>query len=113
MIPIGENVNAHIAQVILQLIDTSNPSKRRKNPFKFGIVPQNKKESKKQKPTVNSREQELSKTLQTIPGLGDKKAKVLLENFGSISAISDQSAENLSKFVGVSTGMCVFRFFNT
>ena len=32
-IPVSENIDSQMTQVILQLIDTSNPSKRRKNCF--------------------------------------------------------------------------------
>ena len=112
-IPIGENVNLHITQVLIQLIDTSNPTKRRKNPFKFGIVPQTKKCNKKQNTIVNSTEQSLSRTLQTIPGTGEKKSQLLLQKFGSISEISLQSAETLAKVVGVSTATSVYSFFNS
>ena len=113
-IPITENLNHQITQVILQLIDVSNPSKRRKNPFKFGVTPQNKTESKKKSTlTITSTEQQTIKTLCTIPNLGEKKAKQLLHKFGSIYEISNQSAETMSKVVGVSTATSVYDFLNS
>lgn len=113
-IPITENLNHQITQVILQLIDISNPSKRRKNPFKFGVTPQNKTESKKKSTlTITSTEQQTIKTLCTIPNLGEKKAKQLLQKFGSIYEISNQSAETMSKVVGVTTATSVYDFLNS
>ena len=113
-IPISENLNHQITQAICQLIDVSNPSKRRKNPFKFGVTPQCKTESKKKSTlTITSTEQQTIKTLCTIPNLGDKKAKQLLHKFGSIYEISNQSAETLSKVVGVSTATSVYNFLNS
>ena len=112
-IPIGENVNRHISQVILQLINVSNPTKRRKNPFKFGNVPQNKKDHKKTNAIVDSIDQQICKTLQTIPGMGEKKARLLIQKFGSIYDISNQSAETLAKVVGVPTATSIYNFFRS
>ena len=113
-IPITENINHQITQVILQIIDVSNPSKRRKNPFKFGVTPQNKTESKKKSTlTITNTEQQTIKTLCTIPNLGEKKAKQLLLRFGSIYEISNQSAETMAKVVGVSTATSVYNFLNS
>ena len=109
-----ENINHQITQVILQIIDVSNPSKRRKNPFKFGVPPQNKTESKKKSTlTITNTEQQTIKTLCTIPNLGEKKAKQLLQRFGSIYEISNQSAETMAKVVGVSTATSVYNFLNS
>ena len=112
-IPIPENINRHIPQVILQLIDVSNPTKRRKNPFKFGVVPKNKKDVKKPGIIVESTEMHVCKTLQTIPGISEKKAKLLIEKFGSIYDISDQSVETIAKVVGVSTATSIYNFFRS
>ena len=112
-IPIPENVNRHISQVLLQLIDISNPCKRRKNPFKFGVVVKNKKENKRQNLIITNTEQQISNTLQTIPGMGEKKAKLLLQKFGSIYEISNQQADTLAKVVGVSVAKSIYNFFNS
>ena len=112
-IPIPENVNRHISQVLLQLIDISNPCKRRKNPFKFGVVVKNKKENKRQNLIITNTEQQISNTLQTIPGMGEKKAKLLLQKFGSIYEISNQQADTLAKVVGVSVATSIYNFFNS
>ena len=107
-------MNNHITQVILQIIDVSNPSKRRKNPFKFGVTPQNKIGNKKKNAIlITNTEQQTVKTLCTIPHLGEKKAKILLQKFGSIYEISNQSAETMSKVVGVSTASSVYNFLNS
>ena len=110
LVPIGENIDRHLPQVILSLIDVSNPTRRRKNPFKFG-APVIKKGRNKDKVLVNSTEQQILKTLQSIPGLGEKKAKTLLQKFGSIYNIADQNAKALAKVVGVSTATSVCEFF--
>ena len=113
-IPVSENIDSQITQVILQLIDTSNPSKRRKNPFKFGVIPQNIERRKKCSGIIPcTKEQEVSKTLQTIPGLGEKKTRQLLQKFGSIYEISNQSPESLAKVVGVSTATSIYNFLNS
>ena len=110
LVPIGENIDRHLPQVILSLIDVSNPTRRRKNPFKFG-VPVKINGRNKPKILVDSTEQQILKTLQSIPGLGEKKAKTLLQKFGSIYNIADQNAEVLAKVVGVSTATSVCEFF--
>ena len=111
-IPIGENINRHISQVILQLINVSNPSKRRKNPFKFGTLPQNKKDHKKAN-IVETADQQICKTIQTIPGMGEKKARLLIQKFGSLYDISNQPAETLAKVVGVATANSTYNFFRS
>ena len=95
------------------MIDVSNPSKRRKNPFKFGMLPQNKKGHNKPSIIVDSIDQQICKTLQTIPGMGEKKARLLVQQFGSIYDISNQSAETLAKVVGVSTATSTYNFFRS
>ena len=102
--------------MIHQLIDISNPSKRRKNPFKFGVTPQNKIENKKKTSpyfSITNTEQQTIKTLCTIPNLGEKKAKLLLQKYGSIYEISNQPAETMAKVVGVSTATSVYNFLNS
>jgi excinuclease UvrABC nuclease subunit len=53
-------------------------------------------------------------TLQTIPGLGEKKSRKLLEtaSLSSLVAISNASVADLSKVVDVSAARAVHDFFN-
>ena len=52
--------------------------------------------------------------LQTIPGLGEKKARKLIENpnLTTLSDIAKASVEELSKAVDASTARAVYGFFN-
>ena len=111
LIPISEDLHLHLPQVVISLFETSNPTKRRKNPFKFG-VPISKKDSKKvNSNNYGSADKQILRTLQAIPGVGEKKGKLLLDNFGSIYQIADQSGEDLAKVIGVSSASAVHNFF--
>jgi excinuclease UvrABC nuclease subunit len=53
-------------------------------------------------------------TLQTIPGLGEKKARKLMENpdLNNLSDIAKASIVDLTKAVDTSTAKAVYGFFN-
>ena len=50
------------------------------------------------------------RTLLTIPGLGESKARTLLRNFGSIEAIAKASESDLSLAIGSSGARAVAGF---
>ena len=96
-IPVSDNLERHLPQLIVQLICVQ----KRKNPFKLGVKPTT-------KPGPLG---EVLTTLQAIPGLGEKKGRILLEKFGSIKAISQASNQELSKAVGPTSAQSVSSFF--
>lgn len=51
-------------------------------------------------------------TIMTAPGLGEKRAKQLLEHFGSIQAITSAKQESLEEVVGHKLATAVYRFFH-
>ncbi|XP_068200283.1 Fanconi anemia core complex-associated protein 24-like [Palaemon carinicauda] len=46
-----------------------------------------------------------------IPGLGEKKALLLLKQFGSLKALSNANEESIADVVGPSTASSVYNFF--
>ena len=55
----------------------------------------------------------LHKCTTMIPGLGEKKARLLLNHFGSIKALSNASQQSISEVVGTTTASSVYNFFNS
>ena len=51
-------------------------------------------------------------SLVTIPGLGEKKARLLLERFWTLQAVAVAREAELAAVVGVSVAKIVFKFFN-
>ncbi|XP_066981476.1 Fanconi anemia core complex-associated protein 24-like [Macrobrachium rosenbergii] len=48
-----------------------------------------------------------------IPGLGEKKALLLLKHFGSLKSLCNASQESIADIVGPSTALSVYNFFHT
>ncbi|GAB1605892.1 Fanconi anemia core complex-associated protein 24-like [Argonauta hians] len=98
LFPVSSQTEA--AGMIIQLFSTgANPAK---NPF------MRKKDSSAEKDSSSS----ILSTLQCIPGLGIINAKLLLLNFGSISAINEASFECLSDVVGKNLAKRVVDFLS-
>ena len=84
----------------------SDPSKNRINPFKFGLS----KSTDSTKPNINDRE--IIKILQTIPGLGDKKANQILEKYNSLQEIVKADQDQLAKVVGPGSANAIWSYLN-
>ncbi|CAB4016829.1 Hypothetical predicted protein [Paramuricea clavata] len=85
-----------VAKFLIQMVNLSgNP---RSNPFLI---------KKSQKPI----DQALLFTLQTVPGLGEKKALALLQRFGNLKDLSQASKQDISKVVGDACAQTVKSFF--
>lgn len=109
LIPIAENIDMHLPQVISQLLSTTDPTKNRRNPFKFGII--QKDDLKSKNDVICNTSADLAKTLCTIPGLNEIKAKILIEKFGSIVDISNATLKDLSEVLGDNAAFKVKYFF--
>ena len=85
-----------VAKFLIQMVNlSSNP---RSNPFVI---------KKSQKPI----DEALLSSLQTVPGLGEKKALALLQRFGNIKELSQASTQDISKIVGDVCAQTVKSFF--
>lgn len=62
--------------------------------------------------TVNSADAGILATATAVPGLGEKRARQLLEHFGSLHKIANATQENLASVVGNSTASSVYDFFH-
>ncbi|XP_042860487.1 Fanconi anemia core complex-associated protein 24-like [Penaeus japonicus] len=62
--------------------------------------------------TVNSSDAGILATTTAVPGLGEKRARQLLEHFGSLYKIANATQENLASVVGNSTASSVYDFFH-
>jgi len=100
LIPVG-NLD-QIPQLVTQLILTE-PGRKKVNPFKFGLP-------KDQQ--VSSTDKNLIKILQTVPGLGDKKARLLLEHLPSLQLIVKADQDKLKKILGAGSANAVWSFFH-
>eukprot|EP00095_Tigriopus_kingsejongensis_P008763 snap_masked-scaffold92_size382268-processed-gene-2.17 protein:Tk08763 transcript:snap_masked-scaffold92_size382268-processed-gene-2.17-mRNA-1 annotation:"unnamed protein product" len=92
-----------------QLLSQLSVVKSKPNPFLLG------RQSHKGSPaglgvTVHK---ELLSTLTSIPGLGEKKARVLLQECHSLSQLADKSVSDLSRVVGPSQAQSVHNFFHS
>ncbi|XP_069175566.1 Fanconi anemia core complex-associated protein 24 isoform X1 [Procambarus clarkii] len=86
------------AQLLAQMVTCE--AKFNSNPFRM-------------KPkTASTPDVDLLKTMTVIPGLGDKRARQILQHFGSLQEISNTSQENLEKVVGAATASSVYKFFH-
>jgi len=90
----------------VQQIFLSDPSKNRINPFKFGLS----KSTDSTKLNINDRE--IIKVLQTIPGLGDKKANQILEKYNSLQEIVKADQDQLAKVVGPGSANAIWSYLN-
>lgn len=88
-----------VPQVISQVISTNS----KVNPFKFGLP--------KEK-NLNNFDKDLVKLVQTIPGLGDKKARTLLEKLPSLNQIAQAEQSQLSNIVGLASARAVRSYFH-
>jgi len=100
LIPVG-NLD-QIPQLVTQLILTE-PGRKKVNPFKFGLP-------KDQQ--VSSTDKNLVKVLQTVPGLGDKKTRLLLEHLPSLQLIVQADQDKLKKILGPGSANAVWSFFH-
>ena len=101
VIPISDLVG-QLPQLLLQLIQTE-PNRKKVNPFKFGLP--------KNSTGVPQVDKDLILTLQTVQGLGDKKARALLNNFANIKEIAEASETDLAQIVGSGSARAVYHFF--
>lgn len=62
--------------------------------------------------TVNSPDETILKTLQSIPEFGDKKALQALEKFTNLKNIVNASEEDLAKVVGKAAAKSGYKYFN-
>jgi len=90
----------HLPQLLVQLITSR---KKKKNPFKLGAPKSNGARKGALGPILT--------TLSTVPGLNDKKAKDLVEKFGSLQAIATAEVTHLAPVVGKATANSVHLFF--
>lgn len=111
LIPISDNMDALIPQVISQLINVNAPNRRQKNPFKFGIPQRN--NGKANGGLGNTTRGQILNTLSSISGIGENKATSLIEKFGSISNVALASKEELSAVVGESVACKILNFFGS
>jgi len=102
LIPIAENLERHLPQLLVQLLALRE--KKKKNPFKLGVKAG--ASTKRSGPLA-----EVLTTLQCIPGLGDKKAKALLQEFGSLKAIAEADLASVTAVVGHASAVAIGRFF--
>jgi len=100
LIPIADNLERHLPQLLLQLLNVQD--KKKKNPFKLGL---------KAKAAAKGPLGEALGTLQSVPGLGENKAKALLEKFGSLQAVGEADATSLTPVVGHASANSIVRFF--
>ena len=100
IIPISD-LEGQLPQLLYQLIATE-PVKKKVNPFKFGLA---------KKTGVSLEDRDLVRSLQKVPGLGDKKARTILNNFPSIKEIAEAKEEDLAKVVGPASARSVYHFF--
>jgi len=100
LIPV--NTLDQIPQLVIQLTLTE-PARKKVNPFKFGLPKGHQ---------VPSTDQNLIKILQTVPGLGDKKARLLLENLPSLQLIIKADQDKLKKILGPGSANAVWNFFH-
>lgn len=91
-----------IPQLLTQLILTE-PGRKKVNPFKFGLP-------KDQQ--VSSTDKNLIKILESVPGLGDKKSRHLLEHLPSLQQIVQADQEKLKKIIGQGPANAVWSFFH-
>lgn len=101
LIPISDNLDKHLPQLLVQLITSR---KKKKNPFKLGAPKSNCAKKGALGPILT--------TLSTVPGLSDKKAKDLVERFGSLKAIATAEVADLAPVVGKATANSVHLFFH-
>lgn len=109
LIPIADNIDVHLPQVIAQLVNVTDPRKIKKNPFKFGII--QKENVKPKNDAICSTSADLTKTMCTIPGINEMKAKLLIEKFGCIVNVSEATLKDLSEIVGESAAFKIKYFF--
>jgi len=91
-----------IPQLLTQLILTE-PGRKKVNPFKFGLP-------KDQQ--VSSTDKNLIKILESVPGLGDKKSRHLLEHLPSLQQIVQADQDKLKKILGPGPANAVWSFFH-
>jgi len=88
---------------IPQFLQQLQNADMRSNPFDF---------KHKESETRNQIHADILLSLCKIPGLGEKKARILLEKFGTIKAISKATEADLSKVLGSSLSQNVFQSFH-
>ena len=76
-----------------------------RNPYKFGTTTT---ESIIQK----SFDKEVESVLQKVPGLGEKKASILVKHFPTLRDLLQADQSQLSQAIGQSSASTVWNFFN-
>ena len=90
-----------VPQLVFQLVQTG-PGKK-VNPFKFGL-PKDKQ--------TGSVDRDLIQTVQTVPGVGEQKARILLEQIPSLQKIAQADQDQLTKVIGPNSAKVVLDFFH-
>ncbi|XP_028392525.1 Fanconi anemia core complex-associated protein 24-like isoform X2 [Dendronephthya gigantea] len=87
-----------VAKFLIQMVNVIGDA--RSNPFLI---------KKSQKPI----DQTLLDTLQTVPGLGEKKALALLQRFSSLKELGGASKQDISRVVGDACAQTIKSFFSS
>ena len=76
-----------------------------KNPYKFG-------KTTTESITQKSIDKEAESFLQKVPGLGDKKASILVKHFPTLRDLLGTDQSQLSQVIGQASASTVWKFFN-
>jgi len=98
-----------IPQLVHQLIlKEERPGKKiARNPYKFGTTT-----STESSIIQKSFDKEAESLLQKVPGLGDKKASILVKHFPTLRDLLEANQSQLSQAIGQSSASTVWNFFN-
>jgi len=100
LIPVSDQ--SHLPQLIAQFSAVN----KKPNPFKFGS------QSSVECPSRAVPSRQLIDTLTTIPGVGERGARILLEEFKTLQRISQASEAELSKAAGSGVAKSVHQHFD-
>ena len=97
-----------LTQVFLILQKEERPGKKiARNPYKFGTTT-----STESSIIQKSFDKEAESLLQKVPGLGDKKASILVKHFPTLRDLLEADQSQLSQAIGQSSASTVWNFFN-